>query len=77
VPAIVAAAAKESLELAEVGLPSGALMLLSVGLVVSWVVGYLAIRYFLRYLAGHRLDAFAYYRFALAAATFVWLARTG
>jgi undecaprenyl-diphosphatase len=76
VPAIVAAAAKESVELPGLNLTSDAIRLCAVGLVVSGGVGYLTIRYFLRYLAGHRLDVFAYYRFALAAATFVWLART-
>jgi undecaprenyl-diphosphatase len=48
-----------------------ALFLLGMG--VSAAVGYLTIRYFLRYLTGHSLDAFAYYRLALAAATIVWL----
>ena len=42
---------------------------------VSAVVGYLTIKYFLRFLAGHRLDVFAYYRWALAAATLVWIAK--
>ncbi len=40
------------------------------------IVGYLTIKYFLRFLAGHRLDVFAYYRLALAAATVVWLWRS-
>jgi undecaprenyl-diphosphatase len=40
---------------------------------VSGIVGYLTIKYFLRFLAGHRLDVFAYYRWALAAVTAVWL----
>jgi undecaprenyl-diphosphatase len=75
VPAIVAAAGKESLELPGLSLTSDAIRLCAIGLGVSGVVGYLTIRYFLRYLAGHRLDAFAYYRFALAALTFLWLAR--
>jgi undecaprenyl pyrophosphate phosphatase UppP len=35
-------------------------------------VGYLTIKYFLRFLATNRLDVFAYYRWALAAATLVW-----
>ena len=39
------------------------------------VVGYLTIKYFLRFLAAHRLDVFAYYRLALAAVTVVWLVR--
>jgi len=38
--------------------------------VTSGVVGYLSIRFLLRYLASHRLDVFAYYRLALAAV--VW-----
>ena len=33
-------------------------------------MGYLSIRFLLRYLASHRLDVFAYYRLALAAV--VW-----
>ena len=40
---------------------------------VSAVVGYLTIRFFLKYLVGHSLDAFAYYRLGLAAITIVWL----
>ena len=46
-----------------------------VGIVVSGAVGYLTIKYFLRFLAGHKLDVFAFYRLALAAATLVWLWR--
>ena len=44
-----------------------------VGVIVSALVGYITIKYFLRFLAGNRLDVFAYYRWALAAVTFVWL----
>ena len=40
-----------------------------VGVIVSALVGYITIKYFLRFLAGNRLDVFAYYRWALAAAT--------
>ena len=36
------------------------------GSVSSAVVGYLAIRFLLRFLANHTLRVFAYYRFALA-----------
>jgi undecaprenyl-diphosphatase len=74
IPAILAAAGKESLVLADLGLTAEGCLLFVVGMVVSAVVGYLTIRFFLRYLAGHRLDVFAYYRFALAAVTFAWLA---
>jgi undecaprenyl-diphosphatase len=75
IPAMVAAAAKEGLELRHIPLPDGSAAIMSIGLLVSAAVGYLTIKYFLRYLAGHRLDVFAYYRWALAAATFVWLWR--
>ena len=75
IPAMVAAAAKEALELRHMTLPDGSASVMAVGVVVSAAVGYLTIKYFLRYLAGHRLDVFAYYRWALAAATMVWLFR--
>jgi undecaprenyl-diphosphatase len=75
IPAMVAAGGKEALELREIGLSQQDLLLMLVGGVVSAVVGYLTIKYFLRYLARHRLDVFAYYRWALAAATAIWLWR--
>jgi undecaprenyl-diphosphatase len=77
-PAVFAAAVKEGVELAEVGAAGLPVTLFLVGLVVSGVVGYLTVKYFIRYLAGHSLHAFAIYRFALAAVTVAWLlARRG
>ena len=76
IPATAAAAGKETLELRHGGLPEGTVILFVVGILVSGVVGYLTIKYFLRFLAGNRLDVFAYYRFALAALTVVWLWRS-
>jgi undecaprenyl-diphosphatase len=73
IPATVAAAGKEALELRHIGITAGGAQLMAIGLVVSAVVGYLTIKYFLRFLAGHRLDGFAYYRWVLAGATFLWL----
>ena len=73
IPAMLAAAAKEAKELATMPLPPGAESLLAVGVVVSAVTGYVTIKYFLRFLAGHRLDVFAVYRLVLAAVTVVWL----
>lgn len=72
-PAIIAAAAKEALDLSEVGMAGLPVTLLAVGLVVSAVVGYITVKYFVRYLASHTLAVFAYYRFALAAVTVLWL----
>lgn len=73
IPAVVAVAAKETIDVAELGVETTALALYAVGGVVSGVVGYLAVKYFIQYLANHSLDLFAYYRFALAAAVVVWL----
>ena len=73
IPAMVAAAAKEALELREMPLPPDSGSLLVTGIVVSAVTGYLTIKFFLRYLGTNRLDLFAAYRLVLAAATMVWL----
>jgi undecaprenyl-diphosphatase len=48
-------------------------LLFLVGSITSGVVGYLAIKLLLDYLAGHSLLVFAYYRFALAAVVVVLL----
>lgn len=75
IPAMLAAAAKESLALMEMQLPDGMMSLLVVGVVVSALVGYITIKFFLRFLAGNRLDVFAGYRLILATITVVWLLR--
>lgn len=72
IPAVLAAAAKEGLALRHLGFTSDLAALFLVGIISSAVVGYLTIRFLLRYLATHSLDVFAWYRFALALA--VWLA---
>ena len=73
VPAISAAAAKEGLHVFRTGLTMNDAGLFAVGMGTSAVVGYLTIRFFLKYLTAHSLHAFAYYRLALAAVTVVWL----
>ena len=73
-PAIVAAAVKEGLDVAEVGLGGLPVTLMAVGLVTSAIVGYITVAFFVRYLARHSLTVFAYYRFVLAAITVFWLA---
>src|SRR5215203_6044272 len=57
------------LRLAEVGsegMSAHEVLLFASGCVSSGIVGYLAIRFLLNFLAGHSLRAFAYYRFGLA-----------
>ena len=73
VPAILAAAVREGLPLLKRGLPPGEASLFVTGIATSAVVGYLAIRFFIRYVSNHSLAAFAWYRLALAAAVVVWL----
>ncbi len=76
IPATLAAIGREALELRQMGLTGSSIQLLVVGILVSALVGYLTITYLLRFLAGHRLDVFAYYRLALAAVTVIWLWRS-
>jgi undecaprenyl-diphosphatase len=75
VPAILAAALKAGLDLFETGLAPDAAALMLTGLLTSAVVGYLTVRYFMRFLAGHSLWPFAWYRMALGGLAFWWLAR--
>ena len=72
IPAVVAAAGREGLALRKIGLTSDMALMFAVGILTSAIVGYLTIKFLLKYLATHRLDVFAYYRFALALA--VWFA---
>jgi undecaprenyl-diphosphatase len=73
IPALMAAAGYEGLALAREGLPSGTAALYAVGALTAGVVGFLAVKYFLRYVAGHSLTAFAWYRFVLAGTVALWL----
>jgi undecaprenyl-diphosphatase len=73
VPAILAAAAHEGLHLVEAGLDAGQVRLFLIGMSVSGVVGYVTIKYFLKYLVSRSLAPFAWYRIALAAVTAGWL----
>jgi undecaprenyl-diphosphatase len=72
IPAILGAAASEAPKLLKAGLDGGA-SLIVIGIVASAVVGYAAVKYFIRYLGNHSLAAFAWYRIALAATVVVWL----
>ena len=74
IPAVAAAAGREGLRMQSVGLGGDEAALFAIGMVVSCIVGYLTVKYFIRYLANHSLDGFAYYRFALTALTVMWLA---
>jgi undecaprenyl-diphosphatase len=73
VPAILAAAAHEGLHLFKTGMNTEQAGLFLIGMGVSGAVGYVTIKYFLKYLVSHTLAPFAWYRIALAAVTAAWL----
>jgi undecaprenyl-diphosphatase len=75
IPAILGAAASEAPKMIRSGLGGDLVMLFAIGLVTSAFVGYAAVKYFIRYLANHSLDVFAWYRLALAAAAAIWIWR--
>ena len=66
VPIIAGAGALQLAEVASEGLDARSAVMFGAGFVSSAVVGYLAIRFFLRFIVHHSLRVFAYYRFGLA-----------
>jgi undecaprenyl-diphosphatase len=75
IPAILGAAASETPHLLKSGAGAETAMLFAIGIITSAIVGYAAVRFFIRYLANHSLDVFAWYRLALAAAVVIWIVR--
>jgi undecaprenyl-diphosphatase len=73
IPAILGAAGTEAPEIRHALRDPATLRLFAIGVVTSACVGYLAVKYFIRYLSRHSLDVFAWYRLALAATVAVWL----
>jgi undecaprenyl-diphosphatase len=73
IPAIVAAAGYEGLQLRGQAVDNDTLATFFTGMAVSAIVGYAVIAGLLRYLARHSLHPFAAYRLVLAAAVVVWL----
>ena len=77
VPVTAAAAGLSLAEAAGEGMDAHEAAMFLVGSVSSAVVGYLTIRFLLRFLANHTLKVFAYYRFVLAAVVAVVLLSSG
>jgi len=77
VPVTAAAAGLSLAEAAGEGMDGHEAAMFLAGSVSSAVVGYVAIRFLLRFLANHTLRIFAYYRFALAAVVAVVLLSSG
>lgn len=68
-PIIAGAGSLKLTEALSEGMDVYSMTLFVIGFVSSAVVGYLAIRFFIGFVAHHSLRAFAYYRFGLAAVT--------
>jgi undecaprenyl-diphosphatase len=74
IPAIAAAGLRQALLMAADGTGAGvAPGVYVIGMAAAGVVGYLAVKHFIRYLVKYSLGPFAYYRLALAALVVVWL----
>jgi undecaprenyl-diphosphatase len=73
VPIIAGAGSLQLAEAVSEGMDPSEAAMFGAGFLSSAVVGYLAIKFFLSFVAHHSLRAFAYYRFALAAVVAVLL----
>jgi undecaprenyl-diphosphatase len=73
VPIIAGAGSVQLAEVVSEGMDAWEAIMFGAGFVSSAVVGYLAIKFFLRFVTHHSLRAFAYYRFGLAAVVVVLL----
>jgi undecaprenyl-diphosphatase len=77
VPIIAGAGSLQLADVASEGMDAQGVLMFGSGFVSSAVVGYLAIKFFLRFVTHHSLRAFAYYRFTLAAVVAVLLLTSG
>ena len=73
IPAIIASAAKTTLDSLNAGISSDTGMLFAVGIVSSSVVGYLTVKYFIRYVSRYSLNIFVVYRLLVATAILFWV----
>jgi len=73
IPVVFGAGIKKIFDAAGAGLTGQDWLVLLIGLITAAVVGYLVIKFLLKYLASHSLNIFAYYRFLLAAVVILWL----
>lgn len=68
-PIIAGAGTLKLTEALSQGMDAYGMLLFGIGFVSSAVIGYLAIKFFIGFVAHHSLRAFAYYRFGLAGVT--------
>ncbi len=73
IPIVFGAGLKKMYDVSQEGLNNTELGMVFIGFIVSAVVGYIAIKFLLKYLQNHPLNVFAYYRFLLASVIVVYL----
>jgi len=73
VPIMLGAGLKKALDLQDLALTAQQVLVLSVGTITSALVGWVVIKYLLKFLQNNQLNVFAYYRFGLAAVILLWL----
>ncbi|MBI5621561.1 hypothetical protein HY933_01695 [Candidatus Falkowbacteria bacterium] len=71
IPAVFGAGVKKMYDLSQSGLNHEEAVF-GVGVLVSAIVGYLCIKYFLQYLKGHSLAVFGWYRILLGLSLLIW-----
>ena len=72
IPAILASALKTAADLSVTGVSVEALFLFAIGGVCSAIVGYAAVKYFIKYVSRYPLDVFAVYRIVIASVVVLW-----
>jgi undecaprenyl-diphosphatase len=72
-PLILGAALSKGVDLMSISLSGREIAMFAIGLFSSALVGYLAVKYLLRFVSQHKLNVFAYYRFTLAALILIYI----
>lgn len=73
IPIVFGAGLKKMYDISQEGLNGTELGMMLVGFLVSAIIGYIAIKFLLKYLQNNPLNVFAYYRFLLAAVIVVYI----
>ncbi|KKQ79369.1 MAG: Undecaprenyl-diphosphatase [Parcubacteria group bacterium GW2011_GWC2_38_7] len=73
IPAVLGAGLLEMFDIAWTKLPNQEIIGIIVGFVVSAVIGFVVIKFFLKYVEHHKLNVFAWYRICLALILLLWL----
>ncbi|MFH0818563.1 MAG: undecaprenyl-diphosphate phosphatase [Patescibacteria group bacterium] len=72
-PIFAGATLKKSWDLSQIGIAPEQWLYIAVGIITSFVVGIISIKFLLKFLEKYSLRAFAYYRFALAVVLIIYL----